>query len=135
MSGRLVSRCSVAWLWSEWDALETLKATQAVSYVSPSCTGMRRLFPSLAFSRQQSCELSIISRVTFPLLVIGRAAEGVFPQTAHCKPPLRAPPISEVNSRTLCAAAAGWKYSDLILLYDFSSAEILVLRLLRDFSL
>lgn len=90
MSGRLVSRCSVAWLWSEWDALETLKATQAVSYVSPSCTGMQCLFPSLAFSSSssQSCEPSIISRVTFSSQTIGRAEEGVFHQTAHCKPSL-----------------------------------------------
>ena len=33
MSGCLVSRYSIAWLWSEWEALETWEATIAVSYV------------------------------------------------------------------------------------------------------
>lgn len=33
MSGWLVSRYSIAWLWSEWEALETWEATLAVSYV------------------------------------------------------------------------------------------------------
>lgn len=33
MSGRLVSRYSIARLWSEWEASETWEATLAVSYV------------------------------------------------------------------------------------------------------
>lgn len=33
MSDRLVSRYSIARLWSEWEALETWEATLAVSYV------------------------------------------------------------------------------------------------------
>lgn len=34
MSGCLVSRYSIAQLWSEWEALETWEAILAVSYVS-----------------------------------------------------------------------------------------------------
>lgn len=33
MSGCLVSRYSIAWLWSEREVLETWEATLAVSYV------------------------------------------------------------------------------------------------------
>lgn len=38
MSGFLVSTYSIAWLWSEWEALEMWEATLTVSYVSRVCT-------------------------------------------------------------------------------------------------
>lgn len=79
MSGCLVSRYSIARLWSEWEALETWVATLAVSYVSPAtwvcCTC------SLLSIHQQS-KLWLVNhffRVTFSLQIIGYLEQGSAP--------------------------------------------------------
>jgi len=90
MSGCLVSRYSIALLWSEW---ETWKATLAVSYVSPSYAEYAALVPSLAFTNSQSFGLSIIFvRTTFSLgdhwpcglgVCSSQASSPSAPPTAH----------------------------------------------------
>lgn len=67
MSGCLVSRYSIAGLWSEWEAPETWEATLAVSYVSLAARECSAC-SLLTFANRESCGLSIIfffSKVTF----------------------------------------------------------------------
>ncbi len=79
MSGCLVSRYSVARLWSEWEALETWEATLAVSYVFRAAWLCSTC--SLLSIRQQS-KLWLVShffRVTFSWEIIGHAGQGCVP--------------------------------------------------------
>lgn len=76
MSGGLVSRCSVSRLWSELEALESWKATLAVSYVSLAacvcCTC------SILGVQQQSVLWlnACFSRVTLSLEIFGPLGGG-----------------------------------------------------------
>lgn len=111
MSGCLVSRYSIAWLWSEWEALETWEATLAVSYVSLAA----RVCNTCSLLSIQQSKLRLVNHFSgwhFPLRSLASRGRGVF----HCKLSLSAPPIALVNSWTLCALA-WWKHSDLLLWY------------------
>lgn len=89
MSGRLVSRCSVAGLWSEWEAWETAReATLAVSYVFLAaqlcCVPLR----SLSF---KAVGLSIIFQGDiFPWRSLATGGRGVFRQAGS--PPAASSP-------------------------------------------
>lgn len=111
MSGCLVSRYSIARLWSEWEALETWVATLAVSYVSLAARVCNAC--SLLSIHQQS-KLWLVNHFSgwhIPWRSLATRGRGVFHKTAHCKLSLRAPPIASVNSRTLCALV-WWKHSE-----------------------
>lgn len=79
MSGRLVSRYSIARLWSEWEALETWEATIAVSYVSLAARLCNTC--SLLSIHQQSklWPVNHFFRVTFSLSTIGLMGQGCVP--------------------------------------------------------
>lgn len=90
MSGRLVSRYSIAWLWSEWEALETWEATLAVSYVSLAARvcnacSLLSIHPTVKAVACQS-----FFRVTFSLEIIGHPGQGCVPPDG----PLQALPVS-----------------------------------------
>lgn len=80
MSGCLVSRYSIAGLWSEWEAPETWEAILAVSYVSLA-TRECSACSLLTFANRESCGLSIISffsKVTFSFQRFLATREGYY---------------------------------------------------------
>lgn len=98
MSGCLVSRYSIAWLWSEWEALETWEATLALSYV-PLAAWVCSTCPLLSVHQQPKLRfVNHFSSVTISPLIIGRPGQG---ERALPRSPPPALPLSPTLTQQL----------------------------------